>query len=238
VIVIHAVLVVVLLCIGQDVLVLDVVIVEVDVAETDEVFVDVAVREPDGDPVEVFETETLPVVVTVFLTVAVFWIDALIDGDAEFVLDACIERVPVGDAEEVFETGAERLYDGVALDVLVDEIDAVFVFDTNPDFEIAALDVVVLVAADVTDGSGELVIDLLVVADRVDVFENPAVNVVVDDGVSRFVGRDDCVRPDVRVDVLDDVGLNVGTMAPSIRRRGCFSVCPFRLFSVKLCNGL
>jgi len=234
-VVLFAVLVVVLLCIGHDVLVLEVVIVEVLVPETDEVFVDVVVREPDGDPVEVFETDTLPVVVTVFLIVAVLRGDALVEGDAELVLEACIERVPVGDAEEVFEAGAERLYDGVALDVLVEEIDAVFVFDTNPDFEIAALDVVVLVAADVTDGSGELVIDLLVVADRVDVFENPAVNVVVDDGVSRFVGRDDCVRPDVRVDVFDDVGLSVGTTAPSTRRRGCFSVCPF---SETLCNGL
>jgi hypothetical protein len=143
-----------------------------------------------------------------------------------------------GHAEEVFETGAERLYDGVALDVLVDEIDAVFVFDTNPVLVITALDVVVLVAKDVTDGCGELVIDLLVVADRVDVCENPAVKVVVDEGVMGFDARADCVRPDVRVDVFDDVGLSVGTIASMISRRGCFSVCPFRLFSVKLCNGI
>jgi hypothetical protein len=94
------------------------------------------------------------------------------------------------------------------------------------------------VAKDVTDWAGELVIDLLVVADRVDVFENPAVNVVVVEGVAGFDGRADCERPDVRVDVFDDVGLSVGTTAPSTRRRGCFSVCPFRLFSETLCNGL
>jgi hypothetical protein len=159
----------------------------------------------------------LLVVVAVFLIVTVLRLVAVIDGEAELVLEACMERVPVGDAEEVFETGAERLYDGVALDVLLEDTDAVFVFVTKPDFEMAALDVVVLVAKDVIDCRGEPVIDLLDVAVRVDVFESPAVNVVVDDGVTGFVGR--LVRVDVVVfvDVLDAVELNVGTTAPLTR---------------------
>lgn len=219
-------------------LVLDVVVVAVFVPETDEVFVDAAVRVPDGDPVEVLETVTLLVVVAVFLIVTVLRLVALIDGEAEFVFEACIERVPVGDAEEVFETGAERLYDGVALDVLLEDTDAVFVFVTKPDLEIAALDVVVLVAKDVADLCGELVIDLLDVPERVDVFESPAVNVVVDDGVTGFVGRLVLVDVVVFVDVLDAVELNVGTTAPLTRLRGCCSTCPFNLSITRFSNGL
>jgi hypothetical protein len=211
------VLVVVLLRAGLAVLVLEVVVVAVFVPETDGVFVDAAVRVPDGDPVEVFETDMLLVVVAVFLIVTVLRLVAVIDGEAELVLEACMERVPVGDAEEVFETGAERLYDGVALDVLLDDTDAVFVFVTKPDFEMAAVDVVVLVAKDVADCGAEPVIDLLDVPERVDVFESPAVNVVVVDGVTGFVGRLVLVDVVVFVDVLDAVELNVGTTAPLTR---------------------
>lgn len=43
--------------------------------------------------------------------------------------------------------------------------------------------------------------------------------VEVGEGVTKDVGRADCVRPDVLVDVLEDVGDNVGTTKSILSRR-------------------
>ena len=172
-----------------------------------------------GEPVEVLEDVTEPVLVPVRLMVreplAVFEIDE----DPVDVFDDPVDFDSVGEADSVFDTGPDLDCVGLDEPVLEDVVVAVLVADLFPETDLMGVDVCVLdpaiVTVDLDDPDPVLdAVDVLV-----DVIDNVVVLVVVVEGLGRIVDTADLVRVVVLVDVLDIVDVAVLTTPPTVRSR-------------------
>jgi hypothetical protein len=172
-----------------------------------------------GEPVEVLEDVTEPVLVPVRLMVreplAVFEVDE----DPVDVFDDPVDFDSVGEADSVFDTGPDLDCVGLDEPVLEDVVVAVLVADLFPETDLMGVDVCVLDPADVTVtiDVADPVLDAVDVL--VDVIDNVVVLVVVVEGLGSLVDATDLVRVVVFVDVLDIVEVAVLTIPPTVRSR-------------------
>jgi hypothetical protein len=180
---------------------------------------DIAVLDMEGDPVEVLELVMVLVSVFVIGDVRVPLGDREPEAEPVDVLEARIEPVCELEPVCVLDWSADLVYEGVAEFVLDIGADPVVVFE----IVVVLLDVdelvSVLVIAEEADESGLEDDDSEPMDEYVDVIVVVIVLVEVGEGVTKDVGRADCVRPDVLVDVLEDVGDNVGTTKSILSRR-------------------
>lgn len=108
---------------------------------------------------------------------------------------------------------------GVDVDVFVELTLPVLVFVDVGDFELVIELVDVFVDVWVFDVYGDDVLDLLVVAVLVLVYDIIAVRVLCDDNDCILEGNDDRVKVDVFVEVFDADGESVGSVPASINKR-------------------